>query len=150
MIGQVISHYKILSRLGEGGMGVVYKAEDLKLRRNVALKFLPPELTTDSDARIRFVEEAQTASALDHPNIGVIHEIDETNDGRSFICMALYDGETLKQRIERGPLGVQETVRIALQVADGLSRAHEAGIIHRDIKPANLMITRDFLSDRSE
>ena len=143
MIGEVISHYKILSRLGEGGMGVVYKAEDLRLRRNVALKFLPPELTTDSDARIRFVEEAQAASALDHPNIGVIHEIDETNDGRSFICMALYDGETLKQRIERGPLGVKETVRIGLQVADGLRRAHEAGIIHRDIKPANLITTRD-------
>ncbi|MCL5267308.1 MAG: serine/threonine protein kinase [Bacteroidetes bacterium] len=145
MIGEVISHYRILDKLGEGGMGVVYRAEDLRLKRDVALKFLPPELTSDPEARNRFIEEAQTASALDHPNIGVIHEIDETNDGRSFICMALYDGETLKQRIERGPLGVQEAVRIGLQVADGLSRAHEAGIIHRDIKPANLIITRDGL-----
>ncbi len=143
MLGTTVSHYRILEKLGEGGMGVVYKAEDTKLKRNVALKFLPQELTADPDARTRFMREAQTASSLDHPNIGVIHEIDETADGRSFICMALYEGETLKERIQRGPLPVEEAVRIAWQVADGLRRAHSAGIIHRDIKPANLILTAD-------
>src|SRR5437867_2136143 len=141
MIGQTISHYKILEKLGEGGMGVVYKAEDNKLKRTVALKFLPPEMTSDEAAKRRFIHEAQAASALDHPNIAVVHEIDETNDGRSFICMAYYEGETLKARIERGPLPLTVAIQIALQVADGLQRAHEAGIIHRDIKPANIMIT---------
>lgn len=143
MIGEIVSHYRILEKLGEGGMGVVYKAKDTKLKRDVALKFLPPEMTSDPDARGRFIKEAQTASSLDHPNIGVIHEIEETNDGRSFICMALYDGETLKQRIERGPLGVPEIIKIGIQVVDGLKRAHEAGIVHRDIKPANIIITRE-------
>ena len=142
-VGKTISHYKILKKLGEGGMGVVYKAEDTKLKRDVALKFLPPELTGDLDARSRFVREAQTASALDHPNIGAIHEIDESDDGRTFICMALYDGETLKQKIERGPLGVDETVSIAMQVVSGLQKAHDAGIVHRDIKPGNIIVTRD-------
>ncbi len=143
MIGETVSHYRIIEELGRGGMGVVYKAEDTKLKRDVALKFLPPEMTSDPDARGRFIKEAQTASALDHPNIGVIHEIEETNDGRSFICMALYDGETLKQKMERGPLGVPEIIKIGIQVADGLKRAHEAGIVHRDIKPANILVTRD-------
>ncbi|MBI4811385.1 MAG: serine/threonine protein kinase, partial [Ignavibacteriales bacterium] len=141
MIGQTISHYKILEKLGEGGMGVVYKAEDTKLRRSVALKFLPPELTRYEVAKHRFIHEAQAASALDHPNIGVVHEIDETKDGRSFICMAYYQGETLKKKIERSSLSIQETIGIALQITEGLLRAHEAGIIHRDIKPANIIIT---------
>lgn len=142
-IGKTISHYKILEKLGEGGMGVVYKAEDTKLKRDVALKFLPPELTGDWEARARFVREAQTASALDHPNVGVIHEINETADGRSFICMAFYEGETLREKIRRGPLPIEEAVRLARQVAAGLRRAHSAGIIHRDIKPANLLVTPD-------
>ncbi|MFX0200159.1 MAG: protein kinase, partial [Candidatus Hodarchaeota archaeon] len=141
MIGKTISHYKILEKLGEGGMGVVYKAQDLKLKRIVALKFLPPELTRDPEAKERFIQEAQAASALDHPNICVIHEIDETEDGQVFICMAYYAGETLKNKIKRGPLKLEEAINIAVHVGHGLARAHEAGITHRDIKPANIMIT---------
>lgn len=145
MIGQTVSHYKILEKLGEGGMGVVYKAEDTRLKRTVALKFLPPELTSDPGAKARFVHEAQAASALDHPNIGVVHEIDESDDGRTFISMALYEGETLREKIRRGPLDIGETIRIALQITDGLRKAHAAGIIHRDIKPENIIITHDGL-----
>jgi len=143
MIGKTISHYRILEKLGEGGMGVVYKAEDTKLRRPVALKFLPPELTRDAEAKERFINEAQAASALDHPNICNIHEIDETSEGQLFICMACYEGETLKERIARGPLGVDEAVRIAAQIGEGLARAHAAGIVHRDMKPANIVITSE-------
>jgi serine/threonine protein kinase len=141
MIGKTISHYRIVERLGEGGMGVVYRAEDTKLKRAVALKFLPPELTRDPAAKERFIQEAQAASALDHPNICTIYEIDGAKDGQLFIAMACYEGETLKQKIERGPLAVAEALEIALQVARGLGRAHDAGIIHRDIKPGNIMIT---------
>ena len=141
MIGKMISHYRILEKLGGGGMGVVYKAEDTKLKRVVAMKLLPPELTRDPDAKERFVQEAQAASSLDHANICTIHEIDETEDGQLFICMAYYEGETLKKKIDRGPLKLEEVVQIVIQVADGLARAHETGMIHRDIKPANLMIT---------
>jgi serine/threonine protein kinase/tetratricopeptide (TPR) repeat protein len=143
MIGQTISHYRILSKLGEGGMGVVYKAEDLKLRRTVALKFLPPESTRDPKAKTRFIYEAQVASALDHPNVCTIYEIDETGDGRLFIAMACYEGETLKKRIARGPLPLEEALDIAKQVAQGLAKAHEQEIVHRDIKPANIFITND-------
>jgi serine/threonine-protein kinase len=146
MIGQTISHYKILSKLGEGGMGVVYKAEDTKLKRTVALKFLPPELTRDATAKERFVHEAQAASALDHPNVCTIHEIDETNDGQTFIAMACYEGESLQAKIERGPLKLDEAMDIAIQVSSGLAKAHEKGIIHRDIKPGNILITNDGLA----
>ena len=142
MVGQTVSHYKILERVGAGGMGVVYKAEDLRLRRTVALKFLPLDLTQDPDAKERLRLEAQTASALDHPNICVIHEIDETPDGHVFLAMSFYEGETLKQRIARGALPVPEALRIAADVLRGVSAAHEAGVVHRDIKPANIMITR--------
>jgi non-specific serine/threonine protein kinase len=141
MIGKTISHYKILEELGRGGMGVVYKAEDTKLRRTVALKFLPPELTRDPEVKERFIHEAQTASALDHPNICNVHEIDETEDGQIFICMANYQGESLKEKLERGPLEPAEATGIAYQIAGGLARAHESGIIHRDIKPANIIVT---------
>jgi tetratricopeptide (TPR) repeat protein len=141
VIGQTVSHYKILERLGGGGMGVVYKAEDTRLKRVVALKFLPSELTRDEDAKERFVREAQAASALDHPNICNIHEIDETPDGQSFICMAYYEGETLAQKVARGPLPVDEAVEIVCGVAAGLAEAHKNGIVHRDIKPANVMVT---------
>lgn len=141
MIGQTISHYKILEKLGEGGMGVVYKAEDTRLKRTVALKFLPSELTFDADARERFIREAQAASALDHPNICSVYDFGETNDGKSYITMAYYGGETLKQKLKRGPIPPEKAVAIAFQIAQGLSRAHEAGIVHRDVKPANIMVT---------
>jgi Tol biopolymer transport system component len=143
MIGQTISHYKILEKLGEGGMGVVYKAEDTKLKRTVALKFLPPELTRDEEAKERFVHEAQAASALEHNNICNIHEIAETDDSQLFICMAYYEGETLKKRIETGPMMIEEALDVAIQVASGLTKAHDSGIVHRDTKPANVIITKD-------
>ena len=121
MEGRTISHYRVLEKLGGGAMGVVYKAEDTRLKRLVALKFLPPELTRDDDAKQRFVQEAQAASALDHPNLCTIHEIDETDDGQLFLALAYYDGETLKQRIARGPLPVEEALDIAIQLAQGLA-----------------------------
>ncbi|MCI0559585.1 MAG: serine/threonine protein kinase, partial [Nitrososphaera sp.] len=143
MIGQTISHYKILEKLGGGGMGVVYKAQDLKLDRFVALKFLPPHLSADEDEKKRFIHEAKAASALDHPNICAIYEIDETEDGQMFIAMAYYEGETLKKKIERGPLPIDQTIDLAIQIAQGLAKAHKHGITHRDIKPANVMITNE-------
>lgn len=143
MIGHTISHYKILEKLGSGGMGVVYKAEDMKLKRIVALKFLPSTFSFDEEATKRFIIEAQTASALQHNNICTIHDIDEAEDNRIFICMDYYEGETLKKKIESGPLETNEVVDIILQIAAGLNIAHEKGIIHRDIKPANIFITKD-------
>ncbi|UCG30680.1 MAG: protein kinase [candidate division WOR-3 bacterium] len=143
MIGKVISHYKILEKIGGGGMGVVYKAEDIKLKRIVALKFLPHEFSDDVTAKKRFIQEAQSASSLDHPNICTIHEISETYEGQLFIAMACYEGETLKHRAEKGPLAINEAAKIALGVAQGLAKAHEKGIVHRDIKPANIFITSD-------
>jgi len=122
-------------------MGVVYKAQDTSLKRTVAIKFLTPDLTRDMQARERFIHEAQAASALDHPNICAIHEIGETDDGRSFIIMSCYEGETLKEKIARGPLDIEKALDIARQTAQGLACAHEAGIVHRDIKPANIMVT---------
>ena len=142
-ISRTLSHYVLLEHLGGGGMGVVYRAEDTKLGREVALKFLPKAMSHDSDARKRFMREARAASALDHPNICTIHEIDKTPNGQLFIAMAYYGGETLKKKIDRGPLPVDEAIRICGEVAGGLERAHEAGIIHRDIKPANVMVTSD-------
>tara|TARA_B100001123_G_scaffold79902_1_gene90716 strand:- start:4299 stop:7229 length:2931 start_codon:yes stop_codon:yes gene_type:complete len=143
MEGQNFSHYEVLERLGGGGMGVVYKALDTKLKRHVALKFLPHELTRDDQAQARFIQEAQAASALDHPNICTIHEIDATPDGQMFIAMAFYDGEPLKDLIDRGAIPVDQAVNIATQIALGLTKAHSAGIVHRDIKPANVMVTKD-------
>ncbi|MBM4169117.1 MAG: hypothetical protein FJ215_08170 [Ignavibacteria bacterium] len=143
MIGQTISHYKILEKLGEGGMGVVYRAEDIKLKRTVALKFLPPDLTRDAEAKQRFIHEAQAASALQHNNICTIHDIDETADGRMFIVMDYYEGEPLNSRITKSPLRIEEAIDIAIQAARGLSMAHEKEIVHRDIKPGNVFITID-------
>jgi serine/threonine protein kinase/Tol biopolymer transport system component len=143
MIGRTIYQYRILEHLGGGGMGVVYKAEDTRLERTVALKFLPPELTRDPVAKARFLQEARAASALDHPNICTIHEVGETDDGQLFLAMTCYDGETLKRKIERGPLPIDEAVDIAKQIAQGLTKAHRLGIVHRDIKPANIIITSD-------
>jgi len=143
MIGQTISHYKIIEKLGGGGMGVVYKAEDTRLKRFVALKFLPPDLTRDEEAKQRFINEAQAASALDHSNICNIHEIDETEDGQIFICMAYYEGETLRRKVNSEQLSVSSVLEIAIQIAQGLAKAHEHGIVHRDIKPANVIITKE-------
>ncbi len=145
MIGNTISHYKIIEKLGEGGMGVVYKALDISLNRSVAIKFLPPNLTIDQSIRKRFINEAQTASSLDHPNICNIHEINETPQGQFYIVMTCYDGQTVKEKISKGSLNCNEAVNIAIQIVQGLIRAHEVGIVHRDIKPANIIIT-----DRSE
>ena len=141
MIGKTISHYKILEKLGEGGMGVVYKAQDTKLDRTVALKFLPPHLHLDEEAEKRFIFEAKAASSFDHPNICTIYEIDKTDEGQLFIVMACYEGETLKKKLEQNPLNINEVIDYSIQIANGLERAHEAGITHRDIKPANIMIT---------
>ena len=143
MIGQTISHYRIDALIGGGGMGVVYKATDLRLNRFVALKFLSSELTRDRDANLRFRQEAQAASALDHPNICTIHEIDETASGELFLTLAYYEGETLKARLARGQAGVVEALDLAVQAAQGLARAHQSKIVHRDVKPANLILTSD-------
>jgi Tol biopolymer transport system component len=143
MIGKTFSHYKILEELGAGGMGIVYKAEDTKLGRTVALKFLPAELTRGAKHKQRFVREAQAASAMDHSNICTIYEIDETEDGRMFICMAYYEGQNLKEKIENGPLEIKEAVNIATQIAQGLAKAHAQEIVHRDVKPANIFVTED-------
>ncbi len=136
-----IAHYELLEKLGEGGMGAVYKACDTRLGRTVALKFLPPQLGKNPEAKRRFVHEAKTASALDHPNICTIYEIGETDEQQVFIAMACYEGETLKDKIERGPMAIEDILNYAEQMAEGLRQAHAAGIVHRDIKPANVMVT---------
>ena len=140
MIGQTISHYKIVEKLGEGGMGVVYKAEDTSLDRPVALKFLAPHLVSDEETRKRFEREAKAAAALHHPNVCTVYEIAEAG-GRTFIAMAFIEGDSLETRIEAGPLKLKDALDIATQTAQGLQAAHEKGVVHRDIKPANLMIT---------
>ena len=142
MIGRTISHYRILAKLGEGGMGVVYKAEDLTLGRTVALKFLPPDSVAREEDRARLVHEARAAAALLHPNICPIHEIAEA-EGRTFISMAHIEGRSLKDRIAEGPLPLDEALSIARQIGDALAAAHAKGIIHRDIKPANVMLTAE-------
>ena len=140
--GTTLGPYKIVSQLGSGGMGVVYTAHDPRLDRRVAIKLLPPDLTRDETAKRRFLQEAKAASALDHPNICNIHEINETPDGQLYLVMAHYEGETLKERIARGPLELNDALDIAIQVGQGLAEAHGAGIVHRDIKPANLLVTK--------
>jgi len=137
----VSSKYRIIKELGQGGMGVVYRARDLLLDRFVALKFLPLKLTRDPEARKRFVKEAQASASLDHPNICTVHEIGE-HEGQTYIAMACLEGKTLKDKIASGPLNAEEAISVGLETAEGLAEAHSHGIIHRDIKPANIMLTK--------
>jgi serine/threonine protein kinase len=141
--GAIVSHYEILQRVGEGGMGIVYKARDLRLGRSVALKFLPRSLGTDDVARARLEREARTVSALDHPHLAVVHEIGETEDGQRFIAMAWYEGRTLRAMIDDGPVPLADAMRIAVQTAAAAAAAHRAGVVHRDIKPSNVIVTAD-------
>jgi serine/threonine protein kinase len=140
MIGQTISHYKILALLGEGGMGVVYKAQDTTLDRFVALKFLPPHLSASEQDKARFLQEARAAATLDHPNICTIYSIEE-HDGQMFIVMQFVDGELLRTRMNG--LSMKQAIEIGMQVGEGLAAAHEKGIVHRDIKPENIMVRKD-------
>src|SRR5689334_24410108 len=140
MIGSTISHYKILEKLGEGGMGVVYKAEDTKLDRLVALKFLPARLATSAQDKARFIQEAKSAAALNHPNVCSIIDIQD-HDGQMFIVMEFIDGQTLRAKM--GTLSPKQSIDIGIQIADGLAAAHEKGIVHRDIKPENVMVRKD-------
>jgi len=144
LAGRTISHFKVLEPLGAGGMGVVYRGQDTRLGRPVALKFLLPHYSLDASAKVRFLREARAAAALDHPHLCTIYDVGETEDGRVFLAMALYAGETLKARLAgEGPLPVAEALDITRQIASGLGCAHAGGIVHRDLKPGNVMLLPD-------
>ena len=142
MIGQTVSHYRIVEKLGAGGMGEVYSAEDTNLHRQVAIKVLPDEFAHDAERLARFQREAQVLASLNHPNIATLHGLEES-DGKRFIVMELVEGQTLAHRLLKGPLPVDEALDVCRQIAEGLEAAHEKGVIHRDLKPGNVMITAD-------
>jgi serine/threonine protein kinase len=142
MIGRTLSHFRILAKIGEGGMGVVYRAEDEKLRRAVALKVLPPDLVANEERRLRFLREARTAAAINHPNIATVYEVDEA-DGVVFIAMELVDGKTLREVLGGRAMPIKDTLRISMEMSEGLAKAHGAHVIHRDLKPDNVIITAD-------
>src|SRR5512135_1561206 len=141
VIGKTVSHYRIIDKIGQGGMGEVFLADDTSLHRKVALKFLPPEMQQDATARKRFLREARSAAALDHPYICHINEASES-DGQGFIVMEYVDGQSVKDKLEKGPLSSGDALPIAIEVAEALAAAHGKGIVHRDIKPANIMLTQ--------
>ncbi|NNE35529.1 MAG: serine/threonine protein kinase, partial [Rhodothermales bacterium] len=143
LVNSTVSHYEILAELGRGGMGIVYKARDVRLDRLAALKFLAPQWTQDKLAKERFVREAQSAAATEHTNICNVYEIDETDDGQLFIAMAYYEGQTLKQIIAEGPVDLGDALLFAAQTAEGLGRAHEKGVVHRDVKPGNIIVVEN-------
>ncbi len=140
MVGKTISHYKVLEKIGSGGMGEVYRATDTKLNRDVALKILPQQFASDSQRMARFQREAEVLASLDHPNIGQIYGIEEAGQTKALV-LQLIEGPTLAERIAQGPIPVEDALKIALQIAEGLEAAHEKGVIHRDLKPANIKIT---------
>ena len=148
--GTQLGPYRIVSQLGQGGMGVVYQAHDPRLDRSVAIKLLPPDLTRDEIAKQRFLQEAKDASALDHPNICTIFEINETDDGQLYLVMAHYEGETLKERISRGPLDLNDAIDIATQVGEGLAEAHGAGIVRLSINSFDVALDGRFLMIRED
>jgi len=139
---ETTARYRILDQIGGGGMGVVYRAEDTQLRRTVALKFLSPACTNDPEYRERLIHEARAASSLQHDNICTIHDIGQTPDGQVFICMDYYEGETLRKRMEAGPLRVSDALDLAIQTTRGLNEAHKHDIVHRDIKPSNILLSK--------
>ena len=146
-VGQNISHYRILEKIGEGGMGEVHLAEDTSLKRNVALKFLPETLQQDPVARKRFIREAKSTAGLDHPFICNIHEVAETEDGQDFIVMEYVQGQTLKDKLTDGPLPIKDALQVGVEIAEALEVAHQQGIVHRDLKPANIMLTPQGLAE---
>src|SRR5882724_4678550 len=141
MIGQIISHYRVVEKLGGGGMGVVYKAEDTRLRRFVALKFLPDEVARDPQALARFQREAKAISSLNHPHICVLYDVGQ-QDGMDYLVMECVEGETLAKRLEKGPLPFDQALQHGAQIAAALDKAHRSGVVHRDLKPANIMLTK--------
>ena len=142
MIGTTLGHFRILAKIGEGGMGVVYRAEDEKLRRPVALKVLPPDLVANEERRLRFLREARTAAAINHTNIATIYEVDEA-DGVVFIAMELVEGKTLREVMGGKPMSIKNALRIATEMSEGLAKAHQSNVVHRDLKPENVKVTSD-------